>query len=275
MTNVFNIVDYNYQKLGLDIVVRLQPHPDKIIKGGEDSFFINCNNEHTSIGVADGVGGWISEGIDSGLYSRELMSHVFDYMANSKSNNINDTQVKSLIYSKNKTMVKGSSTALVLTVCNNYLYSANIGDSSYLLIRNNVVIYKSPCMQHSFNYPYQLQYDGGDSINNTNSMKIPIELNDIIIMGTDGLFDNIYTGQILRLLSNNNDINNFANQLLNEVIKLSNNNTWISPFAYEAKKHNIDNLLGGKLDDITIIIAKVIDKETEKEVGRNFRPLIV
>ena len=30
----------------------------------------------SAIGVADGVGGWASEGIDSGLYSRELMSKV-------------------------------------------------------------------------------------------------------------------------------------------------------------------------------------------------------
>ncbi|KAF3650564.1 putative uric acid degradation bifunctional protein TTL-like isoform X1 [Capsicum annuum] len=38
---------------------------------GEDASFI-CVKEQT-IGVADGVGGWAKKGIDSGVYSRELM----------------------------------------------------------------------------------------------------------------------------------------------------------------------------------------------------------
>lgn len=35
------------------------PHPQKVDKGGEDAFFIADNK--MSIGVADGVGGWVRQ----------------------------------------------------------------------------------------------------------------------------------------------------------------------------------------------------------------------
>jgi serine/threonine protein phosphatase PrpC len=34
------------------------PHPDKVHRGGEDSFFIA--DHQAAVGVADGVGGWVS-----------------------------------------------------------------------------------------------------------------------------------------------------------------------------------------------------------------------
>lgn len=40
------------------------PHPDKVAKGGEDWYFI-ANNQRV-IGIADGVGGWVSEQFDGG-----------------------------------------------------------------------------------------------------------------------------------------------------------------------------------------------------------------
>lgn len=45
------------------------PHPDKASKGGEDA----CGTEDKLLVVADGVGGWNSQGIDPSKYSRELV----------------------------------------------------------------------------------------------------------------------------------------------------------------------------------------------------------
>ncbi|TMW89866.1 hypothetical protein EJD97_016539 [Solanum chilense] len=46
---------------------------------GEDAHFID--ELFKTIGVADGVGGWAKQGIDAGIYSRELMknSHIVTY----------------------------------------------------------------------------------------------------------------------------------------------------------------------------------------------------
>ena len=42
------------------------PHISKVEKGGEDAWVAS----HNLLVVADGVGGWASEGIDSGLFSK-------------------------------------------------------------------------------------------------------------------------------------------------------------------------------------------------------------
>jgi len=48
------------------------PHPDKKAKGGEDACLVKKN----LMIVADGVGGWSNEGIDSGIYSRTLVKNM-------------------------------------------------------------------------------------------------------------------------------------------------------------------------------------------------------
>jgi protein phosphatase PTC7 len=45
-------------------------HPGKK-NGGEDACFVHEGATHSAIGVADGVGGWASRGIDAGIYARE------------------------------------------------------------------------------------------------------------------------------------------------------------------------------------------------------------
>ena len=47
------------------------PHPDKVGKCGEDAFF--ADDEQGAFGIADGVGGSARNGIDPGLFSRELL----------------------------------------------------------------------------------------------------------------------------------------------------------------------------------------------------------
>jgi protein phosphatase PTC7 len=50
--------------------VHVNPHPNKIQKGGEDAYGISENNRLLT--MADGVGGWAESGVDPALYSREL-----------------------------------------------------------------------------------------------------------------------------------------------------------------------------------------------------------
>jgi len=48
------------------------PHDDKKDKGGEDAYIASNN----FMMIADGVGGWSRQGIDSGLYSKSLVAHA-------------------------------------------------------------------------------------------------------------------------------------------------------------------------------------------------------
>jgi protein phosphatase PTC7 len=88
------------------------PHPDKEDTGGEDAHFI-CVDEQ-AIGVADGVGGWADLGVDSGMYSRELMSHSVTAIKEEPKGSIDPARVLEKAHSSTK--AKGSSTACIIAL---------------------------------------------------------------------------------------------------------------------------------------------------------------
>lgn len=88
------------------------PHPDKEETGGEDAHFI-CVDEQ-AIGVADGVGGWADLGVDSGLYSRELMSHSVTAIQEEPKGSVDPARVLEKAHSS--TRARGSSTACIIAL---------------------------------------------------------------------------------------------------------------------------------------------------------------
>ena len=48
------------------------PHISKRRTGGEDAWVAS----HNLLVVADGVGGWAAQGIDSGLFSKQLVADI-------------------------------------------------------------------------------------------------------------------------------------------------------------------------------------------------------
>ena len=55
---------------------------------------------------------------------------------------------------------QGSCTACVIVLERDVLHAANLGDSGFMVIRGDQVVYKSPAQQHSFNFPFQLGRGG-------------------------------------------------------------------------------------------------------------------
>jgi protein phosphatase PTC7 len=88
------------------------PHPDKEETGGEDAHFI-CSEEQ-AVGVADGVGGWADLGVNSGFYSRELMSNSVDAIREEPKGSVDPARVLEKAYSSTK--AKGSSTACIIAL---------------------------------------------------------------------------------------------------------------------------------------------------------------
>lgn len=87
------------------------PHPEKEDTGGEDAHFIV---DEQAIGVADGVGGWADLGVDSGQYSRELMSHSVSAIHEEPKGSIDPARVLEKAHSSTK--AKGSSTACIIAL---------------------------------------------------------------------------------------------------------------------------------------------------------------
>lgn len=51
------------------------PHVDKVERQGEDAFFVSTARNGV-IGLADGVGSWIHDGIDPSMYPKGLMKEA-------------------------------------------------------------------------------------------------------------------------------------------------------------------------------------------------------
>ena len=65
------------------------------------------------------------------------------------------------------------------------------------IIRRNEFIFRTEEQQHSFNYPYQLGTGSTDSPTDAQVFTVKVESGDIIVMGTDGIFDNLFDEDIL------------------------------------------------------------------------------
>jgi protein phosphatase PTC7 len=123
-----------------------------------------------------------------------------------------DLSYKRLIDSKN--VMAGSSTASIVQFdkVNSLLNTCNLGDSGYIIIRDfNQIIYKSKPMHHFFNCPYQLSLspedakrglNSSDSVNDSQTTQHKLYPNDLVIVATDGLFDNLFDEETLSIVQN-------------------------------------------------------------------------
>ena len=94
---------------------------------------------------------------------------------------------------------KGSSTVtiVILDPTNHTLNTCQFGDSAYMILRNTngnqqySCVYQSEEQQYQFNMPYQLQDGHEEQAELAVESRHRLENGDIVIVGSDGLFDNL------------------------------------------------------------------------------------
>ena len=94
---------------------------------------------------------------------------------------------------------KGSSTLVIVSLpaAESKLYTSYIGDSGYCILRQGPtqtyeVVFQSKSQQRDFNFPYQLGWrNNGDHPDQAVSLSHDVLHNDIVIVSTDGVLDNL------------------------------------------------------------------------------------
>ncbi|KAA8495707.1 putative protein phosphatase 2C 80 [Porphyridium purpureum] len=239
------------------------PHPDKRDKGGEDAFFLS----DFSMGVFDGVGGWASLGVDPGLYSQELASKTAQKLREYGPESV----ARALQEAVHENEHIGSSTACVVSLVEDRLTGVNLGDSAVMVIRGNEVVFRTEEQQHYFNCPYQLGTDSQDSVESADSIDFQLRRGDWIILGTDGLFDNCFTEDIMsevirherRRLLEALDPAYLSESLARMAHSYAMDTRRDTPFAMNARQAG-HIFMGGKMDDITVVVCRVDDKQQLK-----------
>lgn len=210
-------------------------------ESGHDAFFASRVNETGAVafGVADGVGGWVDSGVDPADFSHGfcdyMASAAWEHQpsaAISSSPPLPSTadaqaapdltarQLMQLGYdaiSSDKSVLAGGSTACVAVASpHGTLDVANLGDSGFLQLRLSAVHAYTEPQTHAFNTPFQLSIVppsvaarmaafGGTQLSDlprdADVTQHRLRHGDLLILATDGVLDNLFNQDILRVAS--------------------------------------------------------------------------
>ncbi|KAG8597761.1 hypothetical protein GDO81_002380 [Engystomops pustulosus] len=225
---------------------------------GDDACFIARHRTADVLGVADGVGGWRDYGVDPSQFSETLMRTCERLVKEGRFVPTNPVGILTSSYCEllqNKVPLLGSSTAclVVLDRSSHRLHTANLGDSGFLVVRAGEVVHRSDEQQHYFNTPFQLsiappEAEGvvlSDSPDAADSSSFDVQLGDIILTATDGLFDNMPDYMILQELkklknTNYESIQQTARSIAEQAHDLAYDPNYMSPFAQFACDYGLN-----------------------------------
>lgn len=255
------------EKLSGDRILKLLsgscylPHPAKEETGGEDAHFISSEQ---AIGVADGVGGWADLGVDAGHYARELMSHSIAAIGEEPKGSIDPARVLEKAYISTK--ARGSSTACIVALTNQGVHAVNLGDSGFIIVRDGCAVFRSPVQQHDFNFTYQLESGNASDLPSSGQVfTFPVMAGDVIVAGTDGLFDNLYNNEVTAVVTHCIRAALGPQATAQKIAALARqcalDRSRQSPFSAAAKEAGY-RYQGGKLDDITVVVSYVTSTST-------------
>ncbi|KAM6597809.1 hypothetical protein CsatA_008333 [Cannabis sativa] len=93
--------------------------------------------------------------------------------------------------------------------------------------------------------------------------KVEVELEDVIILGTDGVWDNIFVWemeQVLKEKIKNMDLKNLSSYIASLALYNSFDKFRKTPFSIASTEAG-KPCRGGKFDDITVVIGRIVVEE--------------
>jgi len=233
----------------------------------EDAWFAGEND----FGVFDGVSGGPKNQYGD-LYSFQLASATYSMiMQERQKRSFVDTEL-ALGYAYqalNSGSSVGSTTATIVTLDTQsepgftVLRGSNVGDSGVIVLRQGdaggrpFVAYKTIPQMHFFNCPFQLGGASPDGPELATKIRVPLVSGDIVVLATDGVYDNVYESQIVDLVEATLDqepgvmaqaIVGFARQVQEDP------NAYV-PYGVEAAAAGKE-WTGGKLDDTLALVLR-------------------
>lgn len=258
-------------EMSFSVGTHLIPHPAKVDRGGEDALFVSSHNGGV-LAIADGVSGWAERNVNPALFSRELMANASELVMDEEVNY--DPQI--LIRKAHAaTSSKGSATVIIAMLeKSGTLKIASVGDCGLRVLRNGRVVFSTQPQEHYFDCPYQLSSEIiTQTYRDAMICSVEVKEGDTIVMGSDGLFDNVFDQEIIATVYGFDDMTSAAKGLADLASNHSNDVNFDSPYSIEARSRGFDvplwkkilgkKLTGGKPDDITVIVGRVVTSQND------------
>ena len=243
------------QPIKIEIGSHILPHPAKVRWGGEDAVFVKGR----TFGVFDGVSG--AEKMDGvPLYSRTLANEMKKVVGNDSCTVQEMTKylTDAALYADGA--ATGASTAVVASIGENgFLQALNVGDSYCMVVRNGKVAAKTREISHYWECPYQLSDDSPDRPRDGTKLNVELMHGDIVIMGSDGVCDNVSDDMLLELIEKApKKPTALAKKICDLSRRQSIDKNSITPYAKQAQRRGDPDYkdgLGGKIDDVSCVVV--------------------
>lgn len=249
---------------------------------GEDNLFVLAQADgYLAVGVADGVGGWAEAGYDLLAILRELclqLKSVFE--AGDKALAAPSAMLAAAfeqVLALPRVEIGGTTACLGVLTPDRQLRVANLGDLWCGLFRDHQLVKETQFQTHNFNTPYQLAKVPAHILRQAElqGKKYIIDLpelcdqyvwdlqkDDIVVFATDGVTDNVVPQDMELFLRDqaekNTPLPEVATRFVQEVVKVSKDPNFPSAFAQELLRLTGQRYLGGKEDDITVVMVRVL-----------------
>jgi len=243
------------------VAAYVTPDPKKVFWGGEDAVFVSGR----TFGVFDGVSGALKlDGVP--LYSKTLAQRMKRNLGKDKKEEVGLQLGEITSYMEDAVefcneKATGASTAIVGSITQDgYLRVLNVGDSTCVVVRNSKIVTKTREINHFYECPYQFSEDSPDVPKDGTRLNFELLPGDVIVMGSDGIFDNLTESDIVEIIDNspNKSPATLAKQISEKARKVSFRRDVVTPFSQLAKRNKNPDYpdgLGGKVDDIGCVVA--------------------
>ena len=240
----------------IEVASKVLPSPEKASWGGEDA----CFTKGRSFGVFDGVSGALKEK-GMALYSFTLASQIKSFISDDGLTISELTDALATAAEIANMEATGASTASLASIGeDNILRVLTLGDCTVLVYRDGKVAAKTKEILHYFDCPYQLAEDSPDRAKDATKLTFPLQPGDIIVAGSDGIFDNLTPDDIWEQISSVPDrAGMMAGKIINQSRAISLDTEAPTPYAKQAQKQRYEKYksgLGGKVDDISCVVVR-------------------
>lgn len=160
--------------------------------------------------------------------------------------------------------------ALTINMKNLHMNSYLLGDCAFLIIRDSKIFFRSEDMLRKWNTPYQLGIGGPrDMLDHPmfgSEKSFQLQYNDVIVIGSDGVFDNVFDKHVLNIVnwytmeewSKDEIARRIAKHLVVQAKQIGMTRRKVkTPYSEGVLKELGKKMSGGKIDDTTAVVAIV------------------